>query len=117
MSEQPTNWREMLDRMVEMGLGAALLTKEAAEKLVDDLVKRGSVTKEDGRRLFAEMVEKGRLQKERMDEVIAETVSQMLNKADLARRSQVEALEKRLAALEAEVRARLPEPPLPPSPV
>ena len=117
MSEQTTSWRDVLDRMVELGLGAALLTKEATDKLVDDMVKRGAVTREDGKKLLGEMVEKGRLQKERMDEVIVETVSRMLEKADLARRSQVEALEKRIVALETELRARKQEPPLPPAPV
>lgn len=113
MSEQhaTTTWREMFERMMELGLGAALLTKEAATKLVDDMVKRGSVTKEDGKRLFQEMMEKGRAQKERIDEVVAETVGRVLEKSDLARRSQMEALEKRIAALEAEVRGRVPGPP------
>ena len=118
MSEQPvtTTWRDVFDKMMELGLGAALLTKEAASKLVDDMVKRGGVTKEDGKKLFTEIMEKGRLQKERMDEVIAETVEGLLEKADLARRSQVEALEKRLAALETALRAR-PQGPPPTTPV
>jgi len=114
--EHTTTWRDMFDRMMELGLGAALLTKEAASKLVDDMVKRGTVSREDGKKLFHEMMEKGRLQKERMDEVIAETVSHLLEKSDVARRSQVEALEKRLAALEAELRARPQGPTTPTTP-
>jgi polyhydroxyalkanoate synthesis regulator phasin len=115
--EQTTTWREMFDKMMELGLGAALLTKEAASKLVDDMVKRGSVSKEDGKKLFHEMMEKGRLQKERMEEVISETMSHLLEKSDLARRSQIEALEKRIAALESDLHARPQGPPPPPAPV
>ena len=51
------------------------------------------------------MMEKGQLQKERMDEVITEPVARVMEHSDLARRSQLEALEKRLALLEAQVRA------------
>jgi len=115
MSEQQNTatWRDMLDKMMELGLGAALLTKDAATKLVDDLVKRGSMTGEDGKRLFNEMMEKGRVQKERMDELIAETVNRLLEKSDVARRSHLEALEQRIAALESQLRARTqgPTPP------
>jgi polyhydroxyalkanoate synthesis regulator phasin len=106
------SWREAFDKLMEFGLGAALLTKEAATKLVDDMVKRGSVTREDGKHLLQEMVEKGKVQRDRMDEVIVETFSRLLERSDIARRSQIETLEKRIAALEAELRAR-PEGPAP----
>jgi polyhydroxyalkanoate synthesis regulator phasin len=95
-----TSWRELLDKTIELGLGAALLTKEAATKLVDDLVKRGAVSKEDGKKLVTEMMEKGKGQKAKMESFMAEVAERVLNRADLARRSTVEDLERRLAALE-----------------
>ncbi len=115
MAEQPqaggtANWRDLLERVMELGLGAALLTGEAATKLVDDLVKRGSMTKEEGHKLYGEMMEKGKQQRQRIDEVVAEMVERVLARSDLARRTQVEALEKRVALLEAQLRAR-PAPP------
>jgi polyhydroxyalkanoate synthesis regulator phasin len=121
MSEQgpqpPVTWRDMLDRMMELGLGAALLTKEAAAKAVDEMVKRGSVTADDGKRMLNDMVEKGRVQKERIDEMIAEGVERFMSQADVARRSQIETLERRIAVLEAEVRARTEGSAGPPTPV
>jgi polyhydroxyalkanoate synthesis regulator phasin len=98
------SWRDLLEKTIELGLGAALLTKEAAGQLVDDLVKRGAVTKEDGKKLVAEMLEKGKGQKEKMDQFVAEVVDRMLKKADLARQSTVAELERRLAALEERLR-------------
>jgi polyhydroxyalkanoate synthesis regulator phasin len=100
-----TNLRDVLERVLEIGLGAALLTREAATKFVDDMVKRGSMTREEGKHLFDEMMEKGKQQKQRMDELVAEMVERVLARSDLARRSQLEALEKRLEALEAHLRA------------
>ncbi len=106
MSDQAKmgSWRELLEKTVELGLGAALLTKEAAGQLVDDLVKRGAVSKEEGKKLAAEMLEKGKCQKEKMDQFVAEVVDRMLKKADLARQSKVAEMERRLAALEDRLR-------------
>jgi polyhydroxyalkanoate synthesis regulator phasin len=99
----PASWREMLEKTVELGLGAALLTKDAAAKLVEDLVKRGKISKEEGSRLVSEMLEKGKGQKAKIEQLIAESVERVLTKADLARRSSVEELERRVAALEEEL--------------
>ncbi len=95
-----TSWRELLEKTIELGLGAALLTKEAASKLVDDLVKRGAVTRDEGKKLVDQMLEKGRGQKEKMETFVAEVAERVVNRADLARRPSVEDLERRVAALE-----------------
>lgn len=95
-----TSWRELLEKTVELGLGAALLTKESAGKLVDDLVKRGDVSREEGKKLVTDMVEKGKGQKKKMEEFVLEVVEGALGKADIARRSQIEGLEKRIIELE-----------------
>jgi len=95
-----TSWRDLLEKTVELGLGAAELTTEAARKLVDDLVKRGAVTSEDGRKLLADMLERGKAQKEKTDRYVASVVEKLLTRADLARRSALEALERRVAELE-----------------
>jgi polyhydroxyalkanoate synthesis regulator phasin len=97
------SWHELLDKTIELGLGAALLTKDAIAKLVEDLVKRGAVTREDGKKLVGEMVERGKTQKEKMEVFVAEVAERVLDRADLARRSSVEQLEKRMTALEEEL--------------
>jgi len=95
-----TSWRELLEKTIELGLGAALLTKESASKLVDEMVKRGDVSREEGKKLVSDMVEKGKGQKQKMEDFVVEIVERALGKADIARRSQVEELEKRIAELE-----------------
>jgi len=94
------SWHELFEKTVELGLGAALLTKEAAGRLVDDLVKRGAVSREEGKKLLSHMLEKGKGQKEKMDQHISEVFERLLAKADVARRSSLEELECRVAALE-----------------
>ena len=102
MSKEPkiTSWRELLERTIELGLGAALLTKESATKLVDELVKRGDVSREEGKKLVSDMLEKGRGQKKRMEDFVAGVVERALAKADVARRSELDGLQRRVAELE-----------------
>jgi len=102
MAEQPkvTSWRELLDKTIELGLGAALLTKEAATKLVEDLVQSGAVTRDEGRKLVDQMMDKGRGQKEKMEAFVSDVAQRVVERSDLARRSRVDDLERRVAALE-----------------
>jgi len=97
---KPATWRDLLEKTVELGLGAALLSKEAATKLIEDLVKRGAVTREDAGKLVSDMMEKGKTQKEKMEAFVADVAERVLAKADVARRSRIEDLERRIAELE-----------------
>jgi polyhydroxyalkanoate synthesis regulator phasin len=94
------SWRELFEKTVEIGLGAALLTKESATKLVDDLIQRGAVTKDEGKKLVTDMLEKGKTQKVKMEDFVVEVVHRVMDKADVARRTHIEQLEHRLAQLE-----------------
>jgi polyhydroxyalkanoate synthesis regulator phasin len=94
------SWRELFEKTIEVGLGAALLTKESASKLVEELIQRGAVTKTEGKKLVSEMLEKGKRQKQKMEELIAEVVQRVLDKADVARQSHIEELERRIGELE-----------------
>ncbi|MFB3883502.1 MAG: phasin family protein [Armatimonadota bacterium] len=94
------SWKELFEKTAELGLGAALLTKETATKLVDDLIKRGAVSKTEGKKLVTDMLEKGKGQKQKMEEFITEVFQRMMDKADVARRSHIEELERRIAELE-----------------
>jgi polyhydroxyalkanoate synthesis regulator phasin len=102
MSEEKKigSWKELFEKTVELGLGAALLTKESATKFVDELVQRGHVTKDESKKLVTDLLEKGKGQKQRMEDFVSEVVEKALHKADVARASHIEELERRLAALE-----------------
>jgi len=97
-------WRELFEKTVDLGLGAALLTKEAAGRLVEDLVKRGSMSKEEGQRFLSEVLEKGKAQKEKMEAFVHQAIERILASADLARQSTVQELERRVTELEEELK-------------
>jgi len=117
-NEHPS-WRDILARSVDLGLGALTLTKEAAQKAVDELVHKGEVSKDEGKKLVERMVERGKEQKERIEGVAREAVDKALEKADLARgrelreaRAQIAELQQRLDRLEMDVTpARPPQEP------
>ncbi len=100
---QVLSWHELLEKAVELGLGAALLTKETAGHLADDLVKRGAMTKDEGKKLVSDLLEKGKGQKEKMEEQLTKLVTRVIERSDLARESAVAELERRVAALEAKM--------------
>lgn len=93
-------WRELLEKTIELGLGAVLLTKESAVKLADELVKRGDVTKEEGKKLVSDLMEKGKGQKQKLEDFVAEIVQRAMEKADIAKQSHIEGLERRIAEME-----------------
>jgi polyhydroxyalkanoate synthesis regulator phasin len=114
------SWRELLDRSIDLGVGAVLLTKEAAEKAVNELVAKGEVSRQEGKQLLARVMERGKEQKERLEAVVKEAVDRAIEKADLARASElrharalVAELQQRLDRLEMDAAKGLPphEPP------
>lgn len=106
MTDQPKagSWHDVLEKALELSIGAALLTKDAVSKLMDDLVKRGAITKDEGQKLASRMLERGKVQKDKMDAFVGETVERILDKGDVARESRVHELERRIAALEEDLR-------------
>lgn len=59
-----------LKKLVLMGIGAAALTAEKSQQLVDELVKRGEITVEQGKELNQELK---RNVKKSFEEISAET--------------------------------------------
>jgi polyhydroxyalkanoate synthesis regulator phasin len=94
------SWRDLLTKSLDLGLGALMLTKEAAQKAIDELVSKGEVTKDEGKHLLQRMIERGKEEKERVEKLVKETVDRALEKADLARAAELREARVRLAELE-----------------
>lgn len=98
----------IIERMVELGLGALALTKDQVEAVVKDLVKSREVPEERGRELVDRLLERGKEVREEIVALIRKETTEMLHRANLVTRREMEALEARVAALEAEVGLRGP---------
>lgn len=114
MTEQQPNrpissWSELFTKSVELGLGAASLTVETAQKVVKDLVHRGQVTEEEGESLVDRLLAMGREQRAQLEQMVNKGVEHTLERMDLARRSDVDALRVRVAELELLVSPHTPD--------
>ena len=121
MSEQQshrpvTSWGDLFTRTLELGLGAASLTVETAQKIVADLVHRGQVTEEESESLVSRLLALGREQRTQLEGLINKGVEHALERMDLARRSDVDTLHARVEELESIVRNLSPAASIPATP-
>ncbi|MGE7604158.1 phasin family protein [Peribacillus sp. NPDC097675] len=91
---------DLFKNIFSLGIGAAAATKEQIEKTVDTLVKKGDISKEESKDLIKQWVEKGEQAQKHIDDTVKVKVNQALNGLNLATKEEVQALERRIAALE-----------------
>ena len=99
-------WAEFFERSIELGLGAAMLTAEGAQRLVSDMVNRGEVAREESTGLVDRLVVIGREQQEALRETIEKTTERMMERMNVARQDEVAALRQRVDDLERIVMGR-----------
>lgn len=97
---QISSWSDLFMRTFELGLGAATLTLDAAQHLVNELVGHGQVPREESASLVDRLMDLGRQQRDQLMEMIEKGSERAMTRMDLARRSELEALRKRVAELE-----------------
>lgn len=101
-----TTWAEFFERSIELGLGAAMLTAEGAQRLVNDMVNRGEVAREESTGLVDRLIVVGRQQQEALREIIEKTTERMMERMNVARQDEVAALRRRVDDLERIVMGR-----------
>ena len=89
----------LLRKLILSGIGAFALTQEKVEELVDELVKRGEVAWGEKDDLLGELIEKGKKQKAEVEKKIGEKVEEILSRINIATRSDIERLEKKIDEL------------------
>jgi polyhydroxyalkanoate synthesis regulator phasin len=85
-----------IEKILLAGIGACALTKEKAEKIVDDLVKKGKVTKKDHAELVKELLEKGKDTRAEFEAIVEKTVTSALKKLNIPAKSDIDALMKKI---------------------
>jgi len=88
-----------IERMFLAGVGALTLTKEKAEKIVSDLVKKGEVAKKDQPEFVKRLLERGKASRAEIEKIIEKTVTNVLGKLNIPTKSDIDALIKKIDGL------------------
>lgn len=91
---------EFWHRAKHFSLGLFDFTKEKVEALVDEMVKRGELTQQESSQAVAKIMERAKVEQEAWKDKLTAMIHKALSDMNLARAADLEALEKRVAALE-----------------
>lgn len=97
---------EQLKRWVSTGIGLALLTKEKAEEIVQELIRQGEISRDEGKEILDGLIRRAQAERDELQRRIDAEVRRLLESAGLARQEDVRRLEEELRKLEKRV-ARL----------
>jgi polyhydroxyalkanoate synthesis regulator phasin len=99
--------RELLEQSVLMGLGAVSLTRETAQNLVDEMVKRGQAQREEASEMVEQLIKRGEKERNALRRLIREEVQEVLKELQLPTHADMKAIEKKLDALLQKLEATL----------
>ncbi len=91
--------QDVLKKVFNLGLGAIVITKEKAEEVVKELVRKGEVGEEESRKLVNKLIEKGQESRKEMQTQIEKTVKGVIEKLDISTRSELEGLKSEIERL------------------
>ncbi|MCK4595548.1 phasin family protein [candidate division WOR-3 bacterium] len=92
--------KKTLEGLMLAGLGAFILTKEKAEKFVDELEKKGKATKIEHPDIVKTILEKGTEVRKEIEKIVEKTVMNIHKKLNVPTRQDLEILSRRIATLE-----------------
>ena len=87
---------ETFDRLMMAGLGALTMTKDRAEKIFDEYVKRGQAEQAGRSGFVKELLDSAERNRRELEDLIARQVSQTIAKTNLATREDIQRLEAKL---------------------
>ncbi|HAL61496.1 MAG TPA: hypothetical protein DCP08_03705 [Chloroflexi bacterium] len=91
--------RDLVEGSILMGLGALSLTREKAERIVSELVRRGEAHGDETRKLVDQLVARGEEERRAVRKLLEDELADALARMGLARQKDVEALGKKIDRL------------------
>jgi polyhydroxyalkanoate synthesis regulator phasin len=92
--------RDAIERTLLVGLGAAALTKDRAQKVVDEFVRRGHVSAEEGRDMVEGLASRSREEARSVLKSADSSVQTVFRELGIASRREVEDIDFRLRQIE-----------------
>lgn len=97
---------DSLKKALYAGVGLAFLTRDKVEELGKKLAEEAKLSEGEGKKLVDEFLKKAEEARAGLDKAVSGAVAAALEKVDLTRKSELKALEARVAALEARHQAQ-----------
>ncbi len=91
--------RDLMEQSLLMGLGAVSLTRETAQNLVDEMVKRGQAQREEAGDMVEQLVQRGEKQRNALRQLIRDEVQEVIRELQLPTHADMKAIEQKLDAI------------------
>ncbi|SES91626.1 Polyhydroxyalkanoate synthesis regulator phasin [Salinibacillus kushneri] len=92
--------KNTLKKGLSLGIGLALTSKEQAQKVLDELVKKGELSQQESKEFYNEIWERGQETQQELEGKIQQKLNKVLNDLNVATKEDISELEKRLEQLE-----------------
>ncbi len=90
---------EIMKKAVNLGFGAMLVTKENANELIEEMVRKGEIQKDETLAQVKETLKKILPSKEEIETRTEELVEKILHKLDIPTRHELQEMQKKLEAI------------------
>ena len=99
-SEAKNDLKDLVKKMMELGLGLVGVTEKKIREVVAELIKRGEIKKEEAEKFIDNLVEKTEKDRKDLEKRLSRFIQKGIAKIPLATKSEVEELKKKIEALE-----------------
>lgn len=99
-SEGLTGFRDVIERTLMLGLGAAALTKDRVQTVVDEFIRRGQLSAEDGKDMVEKLASRSREEARSALKTADSSLQTVVRELGAASRRDVEDLDFRLRQIE-----------------
>jgi len=86
--------------MLYAGIGLAAITKEKAEEVISELIKKGEMSSEEGKDLLNALMVRIQEESDRLKDKVNQQVEQAISSMNLVRKSDLDEVLQRLEKLE-----------------
>jgi polyhydroxyalkanoate synthesis regulator phasin len=90
----------VLDQVISLGWGVLSFSREKAEKLVEEMIKKGELSKENGKNILKFLVERGARERADFKENINNIIFNLVQKGIFVTRTEFTKLEERINKIE-----------------
>lgn len=87
---------DIINKVINLGFGALIVTKENVEELIDEMVKKGEIRKDEAKEQVNELFKRVLSSKKEIESKIEKIVENVLHRLDIPTRNELQQMQKKL---------------------